>query len=353
MIKWLPCCFIALSLSVLFCLLYFYVEQRDDDARYSPSLPKEKIVILLWTSFFGQVDYLHFPDWGCQDNRCIFTSNRTQLSNSRAVVFHSADIKDIPSNRMSNQIWIWHNLESPLNTRSLIPFDGIFNWTATYRLDSDLPTPYGKFRNARPGEVVPLFKNYAANKTKMVVWMVSNCLTSSGRENYVRELNRHLPVDIFGRCGPLTCLPKMSPVCYQTVFENYFYYLSFENSYCRDYVTEKFFHALNYDIVPVVFGGARYSEFVPSSAYIDASSFSSPQHLAKFLTELAADPARYNTYFEWKNNYVKSEYHWSCELCRKLHSNPSYSVYHNLEDWWRKGGQCQKWENGQLRSFTN
>ena len=44
-----------------------------------------------------------------------------------------------------------------------------------------------------------------ATKNKSVMWLVSNCETHSKRENYVKELSKHIPVDIFGGCGKRGC----------------------------------------------------------------------------------------------------------------------------------------------------
>ena len=43
----------------------------------------------------------------------------------------------------------------------------------------------------------------AANSSskRLVAWLVSNCCTDSQRELYVRELQKHVPVDVFGACG--------------------------------------------------------------------------------------------------------------------------------------------------------
>lgn len=51
----------------------------------------------------------------------------------------------------------------------------------------------------------------------------------------------------------------------------YKFYLSFENSLCRDYVTEKFYLPLLYSMVPIAYGGADY-EASPSS-FIDVRNF--------------------------------------------------------------------------------
>jgi hypothetical protein len=44
-------------------------------------------------------------------------------------------------------------------------------------------------------------------KTKDVVWIVSNCNTPSKREKYVKEMQKIINVDIFGRCGK-PCVEK-------------------------------------------------------------------------------------------------------------------------------------------------
>ena len=78
------------------------------------------------------------------------------------------------------------------------------------------------------------------------------------------------------------------------------FYLAFENSDCKDYVTEKFFRTLSLDIVPVVRGGANYSALAPPGSYIDTRDFSSPQDLAKHLLYLAASKEAYVQHFWWK-----------------------------------------------------
>ena len=58
---------------------------------------------------------------------------------------------------------------------------------------------------------------------------------------YVEELKQHLPVDVYGQCGSLKC-PRSAPDHCSSLLKNkYKFYLAFENSLCKDYVTEKFF----------------------------------------------------------------------------------------------------------------
>ena len=88
--------------------------------------------------------------------------------------------------------------------------------------------------------------------------MVSNCDTHSRREDYVSALHKIIPVDVFGGCGDLQCgkvEDHNTAECDEMLENNYKFYISFENSLCSDYVTEKLFRTMSLDIVPVVKGG--------------------------------------------------------------------------------------------------
>ena len=119
-----------------------------------------------------------------------------------------------------------------------------------------------------------------------MAWLVSNCKTDSHRELYVKELQKHVPVDVFGKCGnPLNCT-KGRDECFVEIASSYQFYLSFENSLCKDYATEKLFRALASDLVPVVMGGANYSKIVPPKSIINVQDFPSSEVLGKELMRL-------------------------------------------------------------------
>ncbi|XP_068237230.1 glycoprotein 3-alpha-L-fucosyltransferase A-like [Palaemon carinicauda] len=80
------------------------------------------------------------------------------------------------------------------------------------------------------------------SRPKLVAWMVSHCYTLSGREVYISELKKYIPVDIYGGCGSLKCgTNHMDLYCYVDLLQpNYKFYLAFENNCCVDYITEKY-----------------------------------------------------------------------------------------------------------------
>ena len=54
------------------------------------------------------------------------------------------------------------------------------------------------------------------------------------------------------------------------------------NSYCEDYITEKFYRNLYAaEVVPIVFGGGDYARDAPPNSFINVDDFDSVQSLAK------------------------------------------------------------------------
>ena len=131
-----------------------------------------------------------------------------------------------------HQIRILYILESPLNLPPVRAASDFVNWTATYRRDSVINTPYERFTPydhnviATPSVDV----NYALNKTKKVAWFVSNCVTRNGRLDYVKELQIYIDVDIYGACGPLKCTRKSHRTCFGYLKKDYKFYLTGLNS---------------------------------------------------------------------------------------------------------------------------
>ncbi|KAH9384817.1 hypothetical protein HPB48_026835 [Haemaphysalis longicornis] len=182
----------------------------------------------------------------------------------------------------------------------------------------------------------------------MAVCAVSHCGAASGRDDYVKQLRKYVNVDVYGSCGDQKCPKKNATRCYELFAKKYFFYLSFENSICRDYVTEKFFNVLEHDIIPVVLGGANYTAIAPPDSFIDALSFRSPKHLAKYLKRVAGDFQLYAKYLRWKNRRRVDRDRFPpsfCDLCNKLRS-PSFrqtTVVADLFYWFNTLSHCWSW----------
>ena len=182
-------------------------------------------------------------------------------------------------------------------------------------------------------------------------------MTDSNREGVARELNNTIPVYIRGTCARLwdKRLRNISDdgQRHGTALnvEEYYFYLAFENTLCKDYVTEKFFDALAHNIVPVVFGGAQYSDFAPPHSFIDIQEFESVKAAGEYLNYLIEHPEEYVEYFWWKQYYEVRDLSDSpedrispafpCALCEYLHHARGRKVYEDLREWWEGGAGCQ------------
>lgn len=135
----------------------------------------------------------------------------------------------------------------------------------------------------------------------------------------------YIQVDVYGECG-LSCQIKgenryLSKACREKLGRQYKFFLSFENSFCDDYVTEKLFDTLLFDSIPVVLGLGNYEKWIPKSAYINALDFQSPRHLSEYLIYLSQNATAYNSYFKWKKfiSLTNNEFKSFCDMCVKLH----------------------------------
>lgn len=267
------------------------------------------------------------------DMKCRYVHNQRDLYNTSTAIFISghtfqSNRQDLPKQpRPSGQLWIYHNLEPPTMTSKLtLPIlDRMFNLTSTYASYSDLPMPYGthcKYAekgNAWKNETRLELLTKTGRKTSLVAWFSSNCHTKSRREKYVDELRKHIDVDVYGKCGELNC-SRGGDSCYKMLDVKYKFYLSFENSFCSDYVTEKFFRILPIDVVPVVLGAADYKAYAPEETFIDVRNFRSPKDLAKYLRLLDSRPDLYANYLLRKRLLVcEKRIQPLCVICSFLH----------------------------------
>ncbi|XP_017019592.1 glycoprotein 3-alpha-L-fucosyltransferase A [Drosophila kikkawai] len=294
----------------------------------------------------------------CPVDTCELTANRDLVSTADMILYKDHYIPTgirRPSN--SKQVSMLYYLECPYHTQNVKVPDAI-NWTATYRRDSTIVAPYEKWQYYDTKvQQQEQDQNYAVNKTKKVAWFVSNCGARNGRLRYAHELQKHIEVDIYGACGNFKCSRSTADKCFEILDNDYKFYLAFENSNCKDYITEKFFvNALNRRVLPIVMGARPedYEVSAPRRSYIHVDEFASPKELAEYLRILDRDDELYNSYFKWKGTgeFINT-YYW-CRVCATLHNEEQLRKprwYSDLNDWWRGAGVCTtgSWRNFKAR----
>ena len=265
----------------------------------------------------------------CRFNNCKHTENKDVLRTSSAIVFCKNDcvpLNQPPLNaneRPLNQVWIYFGLESPatqeqLYKRHIPSWKNSFNWSMTYQLNSDIVIPYGVLTAKQFAENRNL-SDIFRGKSKWAAWLVNQCNVPSLRDKFVDKVRKHgLPVDIFGRCGKeLTTDPE------KMISSEYKFYMSFENSMCEDYLTEKVFKYFNYDTILVVRGGANYKKkLFPKHTFIDTADFKSFKSLVDYLKLVGNNGSLYTTYLRNKARYTSTGFSnlnlSYCAVCNKL-----------------------------------
>ncbi|CAC5393352.1 FUT-1 [Mytilus coruscus] len=211
----------------------------------------------------------------------------------------------------------------------------------SYRHDADAFSPYGiiKVRSSNKGKDYP---SIYSRKTHNVVWIASNFNTVSKRKSYVLQLSKHIDVDIYGRCGDFSC-PGTFFECKKKLSEKFI--LSFENSLCKDYMTEKIFSIYGDDvnIIPIVRGAPNVRQYLPVNTYILTSDFASPLKLANFLKMVGNNETSYNSYLKEKDKYYNysnpNDETGMCNICKLLNRRYKRTQTLNIREWLWKG-QC-------------
>lgn len=246
--------------------------------------------------------------------------------------------------------------EIPLNL-----FSSMINWTMSYHLKADVNLAYGEFIDINtktlvapslsPGWRVPDYTtktvlnpdiiSMVQQKTKLAAWFVSNCNAKSNRNVLVKKMQQYMPVDVYGKCGPLKCEGDKG-ACREMVKKDYKFYLSFENTLCYDYVTEKVFGMMKQFVIPVVYGGSDYNRILPPGSYINVLDYGSVEELVSYLKHLDANTEEYMKYFWWMDYYEIRGPNF-CGLCEKLTrigDPPRFSQHYTDLDAWLNNGTC-------------
>ena len=276
---------------------------------------------------------------------------------------------ELPSYRLPQQKWLFYNLEAPRSYRfqQLGRYIESFNLTLTYTHDADIVKPFGiclPRRNTmakHPKSVTDYIRkiygtltdeapwlsedrpyisyNRAKGKSRLAAWMPSDCTNANKRMDYVKLLQRYVPVDIYGECGNFTCLPKVAKECDRHISKTYKFYLAFESSLCSEYITDNVWTLLNGEIVPIVLGGAEYEKYLPKHSYINVNNFASPEKLATYLKLLDSNDTLYNQYFNWKKAYTCHDSvpgdSLECRICRYANENiEQIETAPNIDHFW-------------------
>ncbi|XP_060603588.1 alpha-(1,3)-fucosyltransferase 7-like [Ruditapes philippinarum] len=339
-----------------------YIEQGLHNRK--PRNVNTKYKVLFWLPFNNknQMKYESTCMQRCPV-KCELTSNKEDISQVDMVNFHLTDlwteiwkintksIIQFPSYRRPDQIWMLTNREPPPNLYgNLRVFNGIFNWTLWYRKDATLHLPYGYATSLDENEaVVERSRNYYKEKSREVTGVISNCKDTNRRYRFIKELSKYLDITMFGYCYNNVCGDRMKHASCDNVTRQYKFYLSFENSKCKDYVSEKYWQALHRGQIPIVnWDLSTINKDIPiPGSYISVSDFKDVQTLANHIKRVSVNETLYNSYLSWRRRYKVGKSCISCIACKALHEARPPQVIDDL-DGWVQDDTCKKvdgWNN--------
>ncbi|GJJ74907.1 hypothetical protein EMPS_07265 [Entomortierella parvispora] len=304
--------------------------------------------ILWWTRWFGEDRYEGMVTDQCGlPYTCKHTLDRSRYADSRVVVFHDWDPHDLPpvKDAQNNvKAWVLNKAERPDPHHYQARYMNLFTYRFTYHFGSDFIGSYFKAGRDLPDGLInlvsrPAFKSLAQkNQYRQhgfhpqdnrplapVAWIASNCEATNGRHFMVQQLQKYIPVDIYGHCIPSRAWPKQASTSNnnnnininintpdseddsakemsdEELVSHYKFYLALENTNCEDYITEKLWRPLAVGSVPIVDGPKDYSRLQPAAkSLIVYDDFGSPQALAAFLRRLDQDDGAYEEYLSYR-----------------------------------------------------
>ena len=325
-----------------------FTKAHHNDTALFPERFGKPLKILYATTWFDTT-------WGYQTyldtcpklkSRCVYTTDKSQYRDADVLLFHMRDSFKILTHRPPFQKWVFNIKESPLHTYvNLDKHRWLFNITMTYKRSSDIQVSYGyctRKNKTEHSQVINPARNLAAEKKHLAAWFVSNCAVQSKREGYVRELMKYIDVHKYGCGGNHSCPKSQFTRCDQMMNITYKFYLSFENSLCEDYITEKAYRILKLNVVPVVLGYSKYSDMLPPHSFIDVHDYKSPKELAEYLKMLNKNDTLYNEYFRWRETYTceDSRPHEACRLCEFALQERHHIRTVDVKQFWSRQTNC-------------
>lgn len=313
-------------------------------------IERMKIIYQVTDTFFSIELLSDFSN--CKYKNCLVEkrTNLDDLHDADLVTFLFNKIKGFPrvtAEERQNQLWLIYGVESPgYSGNQWKPnINNQFNLTMTYRTDSDIPFLYG--RAFKKPESTKSDVDYSKGKTKGAFAYVSNCYTVGyDRLKTMQRLGKYIDVDIFGSCTRKFPCKRRDYDCETRLHSQYRFFLSFENSLCKEYITQKFWARLASSsyFVPVAVGGLTLDEYTsaaPPNSFIHLYNFTSIEALGVHLKHLVADNDAYNSYHVWRDTYDVSIERPMCDLCEFANTKPKKSAYSNLSGWWNDHN-CRK-----------
>ena len=281
-------------------------------------IPKDEFVVVFFPNQNGNLDCTvdtkspyHCPS-GCSVR---ITTDKAEASTADALIWYSNHVEDgyaVPARSHPHQKYIIF-LHQPLSqnlfltsNRSWPELGGRttasqFDWLLSYHKLSDILYTYS--RGSAETFAPPPVNLSTRNLFAPVSWAARKC-QDRPRIRFVEDFMRHVEVDSFGDCLHTRDWPTgMSYPMQYDHLANYKFYLALEAAVCEDYVSERYWLALERGSVPIVWAAPNFTEkFAPTRrSIIDVQDFDEDAgRVAQYVKYLHGNDTAYAEYLEWK-----------------------------------------------------
>ncbi|XP_067939959.1 glycoprotein 3-alpha-L-fucosyltransferase A-like [Watersipora subatra] len=332
------------------------VERQQEAITLPLKKPKSrKLIVSIDKAGLWMIGRIHFD--GCEYSNCDLVYSPDNVSyalQADALAFFPNTQQssiEFPDAVRQRQLWFVFSKESPAYPSNRFKkIINSFNGSMTYSRDSvPAQLPYGYLKRTTSNLSADI--NYAYGKTKGAYAYVSHCSSKQyDRLHLMQQLKAYINVDIFGNCtNNKPCPKRIDPKCEAKAHSQYRFYLAFENSLCKEYITEKFWKTLRNEgyFIPIALGGLsvqEYNDVAPPDSFIHVYNFSSVETLGKYLQYLMTDDAAFNRYFEWRSRYSAAlDMKATCALCKSVNDPESLRSVQGrpFADEWNNEDNCK------------
>ncbi|XP_049884226.1 alpha-(1,3)-fucosyltransferase 10-like [Pectinophora gossypiella] len=296
---------------------------------------------------------------GSKTFQCELFRPQSKPDKTEGYLFDGAQIDYLPLPR-GYTVWGLIHFESP-STKLMFYHEkalSLFNFSATFSRFSNIPMPLFWFKSL--DDIVSPFyyvktekKNSMLSEIAPVLYLQSNCYTSVERDAYVKKLMDHIKIDSYGTClhNKELYLNRMYRDSFQYHLEsqellrfiaNYKFMITIENAVCNDYVTEKFWRAIQVGTVPIYYGSPLIRDWLPNNkSAILLEDFPTPELLSQHLHYLLNNDTAYEEHLEhmtlgiitnqklideitvrpYQVELDKIKRNLECIVCERLHEN--------------------------------
>eukprot|EP01124_Arcella_intermedia_P030178 TRINITY_DN653_c0_g1_i1.p1 TRINITY_DN653_c0_g1~~TRINITY_DN653_c0_g1_i1.p1 ORF type:complete len:353 (-),score=36.77 TRINITY_DN653_c0_g1_i1:505-1563(-) len=328
------CYCVMMVVAVLGLWLWAHPSQR---CAVPEGMPKP---ILMWTKFFGgEINLESWKPRNCSVS-CFFTYDLNNYCRAPLILFHAREFEDYPKlytipSKSPGQLFGVYGWESPNHQHytSDQAFVSNFDFTITYSRHSNFMITYGPSTSVFTKE----FCTPPSERKRRAVWFVSNCkFVNNNRMEFAQELSQHFPIDFYGSCfdayPPDLPRDRYDTDAMRRFVGTYKFFLSFENTNCYDYITEKYFRTLESCAIPVVLGPPNGEDFEPMGETTVLVDDRSAAEVAAEMRRIDEDDSVFAHYLRWKeapreelNPFFLEVYERAtngeafCDLCKLAH----------------------------------